>query len=222
MKRIIIFGCSILVLLVRPAGAQVTAEAVRRAVDRGRDYLLQRQQGDGSWPEGAHPRGGVTALVMLALLESGVKPDHPRIDHGLRYLRTIRPSGTKLQQGANTYVVSLQTMVFCLARPQEDLGRIKENVAWLEEAQIKTGATAGMWDYGTFKTRGDNSCTQYALLGLREAAELEPPELRVKVDPEVWRRVREHFTKPGSQADDGGWGYQGAGGASGSMTAGGI
>jgi hypothetical protein len=204
----------------RPAYAQVTAESVRRAVDRGRDFLLRQQQGDGSWPEGSHPRGGVTSLVMLALLESGVKPDHPAIDQGLRYLRTIRPSGSKLQMGANTYVVSLQTMVFCLARPQEDLGRIKENVAWLEEAQVKSGAAAGMWDYGMSKLRGDNSCTQFALLGLREAAELEPRELRVKVDPEVWRRVREHFAS--TQGGDGGWGYQGPGGPSGSMTSAGI
>jgi hypothetical protein len=220
MKRFVIFGFCLLVVLTRPAAAQVTADAVRRAVDRGRDFLLRQQQGDGSWPEGSHPRGGVSSLVMLALLESGVKPNHPAIDQGLKYLRTIRPAGSKLQPGANTYVVSLQTMVFCLARPQEDLGRIKENVAWLEEAQIKSGEAAGMWDYGISKLRGDNSCTQFALLGLREAAELEPRELRVKVDPDVWRRVREHFG--GTQGDDGGWGYQGPGGPSGSMTSAGI
>jgi hypothetical protein len=221
MKSPFLLGLALILAVSRPAAAaDLTAEAVRRAIERGQDFLRRQQQGDGSWPEGQHPRGGVTALVMVALLESGVRPDHPAIDQGLRYLRTIRPSGTALSGPANTYVVSLQTMVYCLARPQEDLGRIRENVAWLEEAQIKVGQYAGMWDYGMGKHRGDNSCTQFALLGLREAAELEPPELRVKVDPEVWRRVREQFTK--SQAADGGWGYQGASSQSGSMTSAGI
>jgi hypothetical protein len=210
-----------IMLIPRPAhSAELTAEAVRRAIERGQDYLRRQQKGDGSWPEGTHPRGGVTALVMLALLESGVKPDHPSIDSGLRYLRSIRPSGGALAGSSNTYVVSLQTMVYCLARPRDDIGRIKENVAWLEAAQIKNGQHSGMWDYGMGKHRGDNSCTQFALLGLREAAELEPPEIRVKVDPDVWQRVREHFTR--SQSDDGGWGYQGPGGTSGSMTSAGI
>jgi hypothetical protein len=69
-------------------------------------------------------------------------------------------------------------------------------------------------------SRGDNSCTQFALLGLREAAELEPAHLRVQVNPETWRLVREHFVS--TQDGDGGWGYEGAGGASGSMTVAGI
>lgn len=220
-SRICGIALVLLSLAARPVqAADVTAEAVRQAIERGQDFLRRQQQGDGSWPDGSHPRGGVTALVMLALLESGMKPEHSTIDHGLRNLRTVRPSGGQLAGVSNTYVVSLQTMVYCLARPREDIGRIKENVAWLEDAQIRTGPFTGMWDYGLGKHRGDNSCTQFALLGLREAAELEPPELRVKVDPEVWRRVREQFVK--NQAGDGGWGYQGAAAASGSMTSGGI
>jgi hypothetical protein len=221
MKCFCVFGTVVIALAPHTiAAADLTAESVRRAIERGQDFLRRQQQGDGSWPEGSHPRGGVTALALLALLESGMKPDHPAIDHGLRYLRTIRPSGSPLAGPTNTYVVSLQTMVYCLARPHEDIGRIKENVAWLEEAQIKSGQHVGMWDYGMGRHRGDNSCTQFALLGLREAAELEPPELRIKVDPEVWRRVREHFVR--NQSDDGGWGYQGAHGVTGSMTSAGI
>jgi len=120
---------------------------------------------------------------------------------------------------SNTYVVSLQTMVYCLARPDQDIGRIKENVAWLESVQWKQGPMAGMWGYGA-SSRGDNSCTQFALLGLREAAELEPAHWRVNVDPETWRLAREHFVR--TQAGDGGWGYEGPGGMTGSMTVAGI
>ncbi len=223
MNRILVVCTMVVALFAEPIlAADLTAEAVRRAIERGQEFLLRQQTGDGSWPEGTHPRGGVTSLAMLALLESGVTPDNSangqKLDQGLRYLRRIRPSTPQAGASANTYAVALQTMVFCLARPQEDLGRIRENVAWLELVQIKKGHGAGMWGYGA-GSRGDNSCTQYALLGLREAAEL-PREMGVRVNPEVWRLVREHFTD--TQDDDGGWGYEGKGGGTGSMTAGGI
>lgn len=192
------------------AFAQLTPEAVRKAIARGADFLKRQQdRSDGSWPEAPFPPGGVSSLVMLALLESGTPPDDTVIDRGLRYLRTIRP--------ANTYVVSLQTMVYCLARPDDDKGRIRENVHWLEESQIKQGATVGMWGYGAHNMRGDNSNTQYALLGLREAAEIGE-----RVDPEVWRRSREHFLSSQNR-DNGGWTYEiGAGTPIGSMTVAGV
>jgi hypothetical protein len=200
------------ILLPRDATGDVTAEKVRTAIDRGVDYLKRQQRGrakggDGAWEENPLYPGGLSALAMLALLESGIKPDDPVIDEGLRFLRTIKPS--------KTYVVGLQTMVYCLARPREDMHRIQENVKWLEDAQIKSGATAGMWDYGAGGLRrGDNSNTQFALLGLREAA-----EIGVAVDPEVWRRSRRHFET--TQSGDGSWGYE-RGGGSGSMTVAGI
>ena len=128
----------------RPAAsADLTADAVRKAIERGADFLKRQQRGDGSWSDGGHPAGGISSLVMLALVESGTKPDHPVIDQGLRYLRTIRATKSKTPPASNTYVVSLQTMVYCLARPREDLARIKENVAWLEDVQWKTGPMTG-------------------------------------------------------------------------------
>ena len=206
-------------LAAAPVQAQVTAEQVRKAIERGQKFLADNQRGDGSWPESAFPNGGVSSLVMLALLESGMKPDHPVIEQGLKYLHTVRPTKSRGPGSSNTYVVSLQTMVYCLSQPEKEIGRIKDNVAWLEDVQWKSGPMAGMWGYGV-DSRGDNSCTQFALLGLREAAELEQPNLRVKVSPETWRLVREHFIS--TQNGDGGWGYEGPGGPTGSMTVGGI
>ena len=198
------------VVVGQSAQAQLTPDAVRKAIARGADFLKRQQdRSDGSWPEAPFPAGGVSSLVMLALLESGTPPDDPIIDRGLRYLRTIKP--------ANTYVVSLQTMVYCLARPDDDKGRIRENVHWLEESQIKQGGTAGMWGYGAQNMRGDNSNSQYALLGLREAAEIGE-----RVDPEVWRRAREHFLRIQNR-DNGGWGYEiSSGSPTGSMTVAGV
>src|SRR5437868_12004025 len=63
---------------------------------------------------------------------------------------------------------------------------------------------------------GDQSCTQYALLGLHAAS-----RSGVKVPPETWRRALDHQLK--GQCKDGGWQY-GAGGNEGygSMTTAGL
>jgi hypothetical protein len=64
----------------RPALASpaYTADDLRRAVTRGRDYLRQQQLGDGSWPETTRPAGqesyaqriSTTGWALLALMES--------------------------------------------------------------------------------------------------------------------------------------------------------
>ncbi len=200
--------------------AAVTAEQVRQAIERGCEFLLRQQRADGSWPEiSTNFRGGTTALVMLALLESGVPAQHPQLQAGLRFLRTIEPAlaDSGASQG-RTYVVALQTMVYCAAEPEKDKGNIIANVLWLERAQLREAGSSGKWTYGLarFGGRGDNSNTQYALLGLRAAAESGIP-----VDPPVWQRSRDHFLR--TQHPDGSWGYSSAGGKStGSMTVAGI
>jgi hypothetical protein len=62
-----------------------------------------------------------------------------------------------------------------------------------------------MWSYGTARGRitgrGDNSNTQFALLGLHEAA-----KAGVNVPRAVWERSRKHFEN--TQLKDGGWAYR--------------
>ncbi len=66
------------------------------------------------------------------------------------------------------------------------------NVDWLERAQIKPGDRMpwpGTWTYQDQKFQpGDNSNTQYALLGLNAAS-----EAGVVVRPEVWALSRALF-----------------------------
>ena len=102
---------------------EVLADQVNRAIKRGRDFLLDKQKDDGSWETGpfcATMPGGWTSLSLLALLNSGMKPDDPHIVRGLQWLRTVEPD--------KTYVVGLQTMVFALAGNKQDAGRIQRNV----------------------------------------------------------------------------------------------
>ena len=110
-------------------------------------------------------------MITLALLTAGEKVESPAIRKALDYLRGYGPNDLK-----STYAIALQTMVFAAAQPENDQLRIASNVSWLERAQIKPADPvkwAGSWTYSDSKrTRpGDNSNTQYALLGLHAASE---------------------------------------------------
>src|SRR5437879_78207 len=117
---------TLLVLLAAlpAAGQQPRAEPlvdqVRTAIDTGVRFLRGAERGRGQWEHGLGvnaPRGGSTALALLALLNCGVKPDDPLVRSGLAYLRDVGPE--------DTYVVGLQTMVFAEAGDAGDLPRIQ-------------------------------------------------------------------------------------------------
>ena len=96
-------------------------------------------------------------------------------------------------------------MVFAAAEPAKDQLRIAANVGWLERAQIRPGdkvSWPGSWSYSDskFAKPGDNSNTQYALLGLHAATEAGVP-----VKPEVWTLARAYWEK--YQRNDGSWAY---------------
>ncbi|MBX3431725.1 MAG: DUF4159 domain-containing protein [Pirellulales bacterium] len=198
--RCILQGTAAIVLIglgASPAAAQrdrnpvLTAAAVRTAIDQGKTYLLQEQSRDGSWSEMLQYPGGVTGLVTLALLNSGVPASDPHIQKSLAYLRAIQPT--------KTYSVALQTMVLAEAEPRRDLALIQRNVAWLESTQINQGPNAGAWSYPS-DFNGDNSNSQFAVLALYEAS-----RAGAKVKPETWRLAEQYWRK--CQRPDGAWGY---------------
>lgn len=197
--------------------ADVTRAQVEEAIRQGVRYLKSQQKQDGSWRQADNEaRTGSTSLATLALLTAGETVKDAQVGRALDFLRQFGPEDLR-----STYDVSLQTMVFAAADPERDKLRLTRNVAWLEAAQIKLADRVpwpGTWTYSASKTRqGDNSNTQYALLGLHAAAEVGIP-----VKTQIWALSREHFL--GSQNRDGSWGYTplGGGGATGSMTCAGV
>ena len=191
---------SLLVILAAgvPSHGAVTREDVERAIRDGLRYLKQEQKADGSWEDvSAQAKTGTTSLVTLALLTAGEKADSPSIRKALSHLRRFGPQDLR-----STYAIALQTMVFAAAEPERDQLRIAANVSWLESAQIKPGQRGppGCWTYTEIPQGGDNSNTQYALLGLNAASEVGIP-----VKPEVWALARYYWEK--AQRRDGGWGY---------------
>jgi hypothetical protein len=185
----------------RPAPAGVTREEVERAIREGVSFLKKHQRDDGSWPDvEGEARTGTTSLVTLALLTAGEKVDSPEIHRSLQLLRKLKPEDLR-----STYAIGLQTMVFAAAEPELDKLRLAANVDWLERAQIKPGdpvAWPGSWTYTDFKRgkHGDNSNSQYALLGLHAASEVGVP-----VKPEVWALARAYWER--YQRRDGSWAY---------------
>ena len=210
------FGLSLLMIVVIASTlrADIEAEAVQKAIERGVAHLKQRQLPSGTWTEyNRTQRGGMTALCTLALLECGVKPEIPQVEAALKWLRT-----NKLE---TTYAVALETMVFCKASPKRDAMLIQRNVDWLESTQTRKGPFSGGWSYpapSSLLGRGaDNSNSQFALLAL-DAAE----RVGAKVRPATWRLAGEYWTR--GQNPDGSWGYilESRGNGTGSMTCAGI
>ncbi len=145
-------------------------------------------------------------LCTLALLNAGVEPDDPQIQKALAYLRRFKPE--------RTYVVSLQTMVFVRAEPQNDGLLINRNVKWLEETQVVEGPRKGSWSYPG-EGIGDNSNSQFALLALYEAE-----RAGVQTSDKTWRLARTYWED--CQNIDGSWGYYKTMPGTGSMTCAGI
>ena len=182
------------------ARGAVTREEVERAIKDGVRYLKTQQREDGSWADlDTSARTGSTSLVTLALLTAGEPADSPHVARALAFLSEFTPD-----QLRSVYAVSLQTMVFAAAEPDRDQLRINLNVAWLQRAQIKRGEHVnwpGSWSYTAEKGRpGDNSNTQYALLGLNAASEVGVP-----IEPQVWNLARQYWEH--AQRGDGSWAY---------------
>ena len=211
-------ACLALPLLLAPAPlraadrepAKVSPEKIRRAIDKARDWLLGEQQPNGTWQvmRADDKSVGATALVMLALANAGVPAEHPQMARALDWIRRQKPE--------ETYSVSLQTMILAMLSPDADRAILERNVEWLEGTQVSQGPAAGSWSYGRAKGTGDNSNSQFALLGLHEA-----DRVGVRVRQEVWVRAQQYWVSCANP--DGSWGYTiGNSGGSGSMTCAGI
>jgi hypothetical protein len=180
-----------------------TPQAVRDAIQKGVEFLKRNQGRNGSWEEkfNAAPialgdyTGGVTALAMLALLESGVDPKEPFMKKGLDYLAALPIR--------KTYVASLQAIVLCQADPVTYGPKIHDIKKWLlDTAVASSGGTMIAWSYpiGNTLGRADHSNTQYAVLALREihwSGDTVPEE--------IWSKIQKMYRE--SQLANGGWGY---------------
>jgi hypothetical protein len=188
---------------------------VEASIERAIDFLLDRQLLDGSWMgwAGAHP-GGITPLVVYALLRAGVPADHPAILRALEHLRSRPPE--------RTYGTC------CLLMALAATGG-REHRVWMNEIRDRLDAwrpASGLYSYPG--QHEDLSNTLFVALALDLAA-----DRGVAVSPAAWRSLLEAAMSclgaPERGVDDEGrrfvrrgFAYRPGSDASGSMTAAGI
>jgi hypothetical protein len=191
------------------ARAEVTAEQVERAIRRGVAFLKSSQAPGGSWP--GEP--GVTALVSLALVTAGESPDSPAVQRAFQFLLQA-PEGHH-----ETYTLGLKAMAMASA-PEKYAQALQAYATRLEQGQIRTPNrfAFGSWTYQAAQNgAGDNSNSQYALLGLHAAS-----EAGARVDPVVFLRALRYWQN--AQCRDGSWAYKAGqpNNGTGSMTCAGV
>lgn len=177
-----------------PAGkdAEAAEDAERtQAIQRGTQYLKERQRDDGTWTHQAFPQA-ITPLCLYALLRSGADPQEALLQKAAAETKQL-----PIQQ---LYAVAVQVMALAAADPKVYAEAIQERVDWLEKAQALQGNGAGGWSYTVTVDRADGSCTRFALLALHRAA-----AVGAKVQPHTWQLAESYWVR--GQSVDGGWGY---------------
>jgi len=174
--------------------APVSQEAINEAIDRGVQFLLSAQHVDGSWYDGKtnvylNPEGGATALVVAALLHSGVDHDHQAIVRGAAYARS-RP----MQMFYGTVTRILMEDILSEHQDEKQLKALSEFLVG--------GAHSDYYDYPGVDKPGDLSITQYAVLGMWMAKK-NGVKIPDKVLETTLKTIMRH------QQADGGWSYFG-------------
>lgn len=196
----------------QPAVAQTkfTDEQITAARQRGVEFIKSQQTKDGFWEYDEDLKSdsnnvGLTALCTIALIENGVPHNDPVVRKGYEF---VLGKSASLK---NTYELALATVMLSRMGDRRDRLRIKTLAARLVAGQLKSGGwtyTCPEADADALRTPqtltlkegvGDNSCTQFAVLGLWVAS-------RTGVNIEYpLRGVAERFIK--HQREDGGWNY---------------
>ncbi|MHC4199639.1 MAG: DUF4159 domain-containing protein [Planctomycetota bacterium] len=183
----------------KPAAAAlraVTDADVARQIVLLQEHLATTQLPNGSWRYAGNADQclGMTALAILALKHSGLPNDHPAVAAGVRYIAS--------HKSQYTYAEGLVPCALELVDPKAYKERISYSLRYLMAAQNGSG----YWGY-TPGPRGDNSCTQFAILGLAAAGRCGLPDK--PAEAARFKRVRAravaHWKRTQSVA--GGWGY---------------
>jgi squalene-hopene/tetraprenyl-beta-curcumene cyclase len=156
----------------RGADAKQLAESRRRAVE----FLKASQADDGSWT--SNGSGGVTALVVMALIKSGVPLDDPTVAKGLQALeKLVQKDGGIYARGSGQK--NYETCVCVMTLKGADVGgkydailaradKFLRGLQWDEKEGIdKSDNRYGGADYGPSKRRPDLSNTQFLLDALK-------------------------------------------------------
>lgn len=146
-------------------------------------------------------QGGPSALATFALLSAGVPRTHPQIKQAIQYLAEVDMPGTYSRAlRANIWALLLEGNL-----PAAERSRYRRmlniDTSWLRDAMSETG----WYDYGrprdeNVRLTGDNSCTQFGVLGMWAA-----DNAGAEISRSYWRIVQDHWLS--TQRADGSWYY---------------
>ena len=177
--------------------AEVTADEVRRR-HPGRSPLSEEPAAERERQLAGSRgyQGGVTALCTLALLECGEPREFARRRQGRRLPADARRAEIRL-----CHVAADDGLLRCRSKeePAADPAQCRLALAGADQ----DGPRAGAWTYFAASDQtsiGDNSNSQFALLGLHEAE-----QAGVRVDDATWKRTLDYWLS--CQRLDGSWGY---------------
>jgi hypothetical protein len=211
-------AASVLASAAGQAHAKVTDADVQRAIDRGKEYLIGLQQGNGAFGGGGGRSGnGPSSLAFMTLAYMGMHPNRDVMAKALQYHMDLDPD-TQMD-GRAGYVLPIRLMGLAYVH-NKLLGERRDRVRrrmYEDVLRIKVGQTPdGGWRYPLRSNSGwDFSNSQWPILGYREAA-----AVGIEIPEEPLYKARELYYE--KQNPDGGYHYQGKGNSYGSMSAAGI
>ncbi len=194
-KFISCLGLSVFLAALAPApaigqqpAATVTDEQIQAAIQRAIVYLRHAVSKVDS---------GESAVVTMALLKSGLSPETPEIKAGLDRITSQITKGEYNPGHHHIYEAGFSLMALANA----DAKTYKPEIEAIAKYLMSMQHAGGEWDYPNTPTgSGDTSITQYAILGLWEAA-----RAGVVVPKRVWDRAAAwHVTR---QSRDGSFAY---------------
>ncbi len=188
-----------------PCYAQAKPE-IESARLKGMDFIKSEQYDDGSWEFEGHDVG-ITSLCAMALIENGMPVSDPVIDKAHRFVQK------EMETVKGTYDIALAILFLSRVGDRDNRSKIRDLAARLVAGQNEEGgwgytcplASAGILSNPETKPKlqpgvGDNSCTQFAVLGLWVSS-------RWGVDiGETMSLVGSRFIE--TQREDGGWPYR--------------
>ena len=223
-----ILGFVIVSGLAMPGRAEETvgpsAESLASARAKATEFLIASQQSDGSWTSEKQP--GITGLVTFALLEGGVKPDHPAVTKALKHLTTyVQPDGGIYhpETGHKNYETSITLLAFRAANTNGQYDALlKKAVEFLRGIQWDEAEGAdpsqpayGGQGYGRSK-RPDLSNTAFFLEALKSSGVAPEDEAMQRALVFISRcqnlESENNTTEFASKVNDGGFYYTPAGG----------
>jgi hypothetical protein len=197
---------------------------VEASVDKALEFLVSRQNADGSWPSQLGPRNnGVTAVCMLAFLGRGHTPRRgplsPVVDRALAYLISTQADNGLYASPSRSHgpmydhaLATLAVIEACGYVPEPEVRRSAQRAV---DLIVKSQNDRGGWRYQPVPQDADLSVTVMQVVALRAAV-----NARLHVPEKTLERALKYVLS--CAVPDGGFGYQGPNNPGPARTAAGV